>query len=70
MLSTDIISTNCILETDLSEIPDRFFERRQLNGSLFTAIAFNIILENLPSGLMKFSLEVGGQEYSAVKATY
>lgn len=69
MLSVDIV-TNCTLETDLSQIPKRFFVRRETNGVLFTEIMHNIIIENLPSGLMKFSVEVGGQEYSAVQATY
>lgn len=69
MLSVDIV-TNCTLETDLSQIPKRFFVRRETNGVLFTEITHNIIIENLPSGLMKFSVEVGGQEYSAVQATY
>lgn len=36
----------------------------------YVEIHYNLQIENNQSGLMTFSLEIGGKEYSAVNATY
>ncbi|KAF2968060.1 hypothetical protein GQX73_g5510 [Xylaria multiplex] len=64
------IKLNCSLRTDLSKVPRSCFKRKYFDGEPYLEIWFNLLLENLPSGLMKFSIEVEGKEYAAVEATY
>lgn len=61
---------NCELETDLSSVPKEYFQKNVIDGEPFSQITYNLLLENLPSDLMKFSIEVEGVEYSAIEARY
>lgn len=70
MIFIDTLETNCTLKTDLSKVPKELFRRTERDGGLFSEISYNLLIENLPSGLMKFSIEIGGKEYSAVEVTY
>ncbi|KAI0965133.1 Hsp70 family protein-like protein [Xylaria arbuscula] len=64
------IKKNCTLTVDLAKVPKSFFKVREADGKQHSRIRYSLILENLPSGLMKFALEVGGKEYAAVEAKY
>ncbi|OAA63621.1 Heat shock protein Hsp70 [Niveomyces insectorum RCEF 264] len=63
---------NCRLSTDLSLVPTSFFSRRERSSdkAVFWKLAFALEIEINPSGLMKFSLKVGGEEYSAVETKF
>lgn len=63
---------NCTLKTDLNLVPRACFvnKKRKSDGASYTEIRYNLQIENNQSGLMKFSLEIGGKEYSGVDATY
>ncbi|KAI0539552.1 Hsp70 family protein-like protein [Xylaria digitata] len=66
----DSIKMNCSLRTDLTKVPKSCFKQKYLDGKPYSRISYNLLLENLPSGLMKFSIEVEGKEYAAIEATY
>ncbi|TGJ87961.1 hypothetical protein E0Z10_g854 [Xylaria hypoxylon] len=57
-------------DDNLTKVPKSCFQQKFLDGKPYSRISYNVLLENLPSGLMKFSIEVDGQEYAAVEATY
>ncbi|XXG97656.1 hypothetical protein Hte_003963 [Hypoxylon texense] len=61
---------NCELETDLSGVPKEYFQKNVFEGEPFSQITYNLLLENLPSDLMRFSIEIQGVEYAAVEARY
>ncbi|KAI1780540.1 hypothetical protein F4818DRAFT_396062 [Hypoxylon cercidicola] len=63
-------AVNCELETDLLDVPKEHFLKNVFNGEPFSQITYNLLLENLPSDLMRFSIEIEGVEYSAVEARY
>lgn len=63
-------AVNCELETDLSGVPKEYFQKNMFEGEPFSQITYNLLLENLPSDLMRFSIEVEGVEYSAIEARY
>jgi hypothetical protein len=66
------VKINCTLESDLSKVPkSRFVKKTRASDSAeYIEIHYSLQIENNQSGLMKFSLEIGGKEYSAVDATY
>lgn len=68
-LSTDT-SINCRLVVDLSSIPKESLKLKELDGDPYCQVTFSLLLENLPSGLMRFSIRIDGKEYSAVEAKY
>jgi hypothetical protein len=43
---------------------------RRSDEARYTELSYNLQIENNESGLMKFSFEIGGKEYSAVEASY
>lgn len=63
---------NCTLKSDLNQVPKSCFvkKKRSSDGADYVEIHYNLQIENNQSGLMKFSLEIDGKEYSAVDATY
>lgn len=50
----------------------KLFKRkhRASDNAPYWQLSYNVQIENNQSGLMKFSLEVGGKEYGSVEATY
>ncbi|KIX03793.1 uncharacterized protein Z518_07346 [Rhinocladiella mackenziei CBS 650.93] len=68
----DDVEINCRLFTDLSQVPKKFFKKktRESDGAPYCALSYSLQIENNQSGLMKYSLEIGGKEYSAVEAEY
>jgi hypothetical protein len=66
------VELNCTLKSDLNKVPKTCFvkKNRASDSADYIEIHYNLQIENNQSGLMKFSLEVGGEEYSAVTATY
>jgi len=43
---------------------------RVSDSAPYWRLSYNLQIENNQSGLMKFSLEVGGKEYGSVEAAY
>jgi len=66
------VNINCRLKTDLSQVPKSafIFQKRPRDGLEYFELHYELQIENNPSGLMKFSLLVNDEEYSAVEATY
>ncbi|KAH0562067.1 hypothetical protein GP486_003228 [Trichoglossum hirsutum] len=60
-----------ILNTDLSKVPKSYFikKARKSDGATYCELHFKLLIE-IRSGPMKFSLEVGDEEYSAVNVDY
>ena len=60
------------MKTDFNKVPKDCFEKktRKSDGKLYYEIGYDLKIEINQSGLMKFSLEVDGQEYSAVEASF
>ncbi|KEZ46799.1 hypothetical protein SAPIO_CDS0097 [Scedosporium apiospermum] len=69
---SDDVNINCRLKTDLSQVPKSafIFQKRPRDGLEYFELHYELQIENNPSGLMKFSLLVNDEEYSAVEATY
>ncbi|KAJ3577211.1 hypothetical protein NPX13_g3354 [Xylaria arbuscula] len=66
----DSIKKNCALTVDLAKVPKSLFKKHELDGKSYSRITYSLILENLPSGLMRFALEAGDKEYAALEAKY
>lgn len=66
------VKVNCTLKTDFDKIPRSCFtpKKRRSDGADYIQIDYHLVIQNDASGLMKFSLEVDGEEYSAVQASY
>jgi hypothetical protein len=66
------VKINCTLKSDLNQVPRSCFVKktRASDQADYVEIHYNLQIENNQSGLMTFSLEIGGKEYSAVNATY
>lgn len=66
------VKVNCTLKTDFDKLPRSCFiqKKRRSDGADYVQIDYHLVVENDASGLMKFSLEVDGEEYSAVQASY
>lgn len=66
------VGRTCVLTTDLKRLPwQHFVKRTRASDKVqYRFIEYNLRIENNQSGLMKFSLEVGGKEYSAVEAAF
>jgi hypothetical protein len=66
------VKVNCTLKYDLNKVPESCFVRkvRASDSAEYVSISYNLQIENNQSGLMKFSVEIDGKEYSAVDATY
>jgi hypothetical protein len=66
------VKINCTLKSDLNQVPRSCFVKRTRASDQadYVEIHYNLQIENNQSGLMTFSLEIGGKEYSAVNATY
>jgi hypothetical protein len=66
------VKVNCTLKSDLNKVPRSCFVKktRASDSAEYIEIHYNLQIENNQSGLMKFSLEIDGKEYSAVDATY
>jgi hypothetical protein len=66
------VKINCTLKTDLNKIPKSCFIKRTRasDNCDYVCIYYNLQIENNESGLMKFSLEINGTEYSEVSASY
>ncbi len=64
------VKLNCALVTDLTNVPKSCFQEQVLDGEQYSMIDYDLLLENLPSGLMKFSIKIDGTEYKAIEATY
>lgn len=66
------VKVNCTLKTDFDKVPRSCFieKKRRSDGADYIQIDYHLVIENDASGLMKFSLEVDGKEYSAVQASY
>lgn len=45
-------------------------KKRRSDGADYVQIDYHLVIENNASALMKFSLEIDGEEYSAVQASY
>lgn len=55
---------------DLAKLPKTLFQVHDSDDKPHSRINYSLIIENLPSGLMKFALEAGGKEYAEVEAKY
>lgn len=66
------VKLNCVLKSDLNKVPKNAFVKRNRpsDGAEYVELHYNLHVENNQSGLMKFSLEINGKEYSAVEASY
>jgi len=66
------VRRNCVLKTDLSLVPSRLFihKKRPSDYADYVELYFDLVIRNDPSGLLKFSLEVDGVEYSCVDTEY
>ncbi|KAK4936971.1 hypothetical protein LTR10_022281 [Elasticomyces elasticus] len=66
------VKVNCELTTDLNAVPKSLFVKkyRKSDGAPYCELNYKLQVENTQSGLMKYSLEVDGKEYSAVEASY
>jgi hypothetical protein len=66
------VKLNCTLKSDFNKVPKTCFVKktRASDSADYVEIHYNLQIENNQSGLMKFSLDIGGEEYSAVNATY
>jgi len=66
------VKLNCTLKSDFNKVPKTCFVKktRASDSADYIEIHYNLQIENNQSGLMKFSLDIGGEEYSAVNATY
>lgn len=61
-----------MLTTDLSVVPSHYFvsRYRKSDNEPYCELKYGLQIENNQSGLMKFSLIVDGEEYSAVEAKF
>lgn len=60
------------MQTNVSGVPLHFFKQkyRDSDNAPYMHLSYNVQIENNQSGLMKFSLEIGGKEYGSVEAAY
>ena len=70
----DLLKLNCKLKTDLSVLPEDFFEKRSTrdpDGSTIKwwQLHFKLVV-TVQSGPLLFSLKCRGKEYAAVEAQY
>ncbi|OAP57350.1 hypothetical protein AYL99_08088 [Fonsecaea erecta] len=66
------VKPNCELITDLNHVPKELFLRknRRSDGMAYSELWYNLQIESTQAGLLKYSLEIEGKEYSAVEAKY
>jgi hypothetical protein len=66
------VRINCTLTTDLSQLPQSYFKQktRASDGAPYANIGYDLQIKIGASGLMRFSLLIGGTEYSAVDVTF
>jgi hypothetical protein len=67
-----VVRVNCNLITDLNQVPKSLFTKktRDKDGAPYSVLTYRLQVESNKSGLMKYSLEIKGKEYSAVDANY
>lgn len=71
-LQPRVVRVNCSLVTDLNQVPKSLFIKkiRDVDGAPYSMLVYRLQVESNKSGLMKYSLEIEGKEYSAVDANY
>ena len=70
----DIMRKNCVLKTDLSQVPKKYFDKRSrilMDGGIYhyCELRYKLIV-TIQSGPMLFSLSCQGKQYGAVMANY
>ena len=68
------MKTNCTLKTDLSVVPEEFFEKKSRRGSdgkilKWWELYYKLVV-TIQSGPMLFSINCRGQQYGAVSTQY
>jgi len=65
-----LTKVNCSMKSDLRNVPKSHFkEKAGINGETYYDINYNLVITT-KTALMKFSLEIGGQEMGSVEAKY
>jgi hypothetical protein len=65
-----VTKANCSVKADLRNVPKSHFkEKTAIDGQTYYEITFNVVI-TMKTAVMKFSLEIGGQELGSVQAKY
>jgi hypothetical protein len=65
-----VTKVNCSMKADLRHIPKSHFkEKTAVDGQIYYDISYNLVITT-KTAIMKFSLEIGGQEMGSVEAKY
>jgi hypothetical protein len=65
-----VIRTNCSVKADLRTVPKyHFIEKTAIDGRNYYDIDYNLVI-TMKTAIMKFSLEIDGQELGSVQAKY
>jgi hypothetical protein len=65
-----VTKTNCVLNADLRSVPrTQFRKMKAAGGRMYYDVHYNLVVM-IQSAVMKFSLEIGGEEMGSVDAKY
>jgi len=65
-----VTKINCSMKADLRNIPKYHFkEKKAIDGRTYYDVDYNLVI-TMKTAIMKFSLEIGGQELGSVQAKY